>query len=85
MKYLKAEKACRADLEMYVGVINAQKNTLESDTDKIRNEMKEGKTRASDKEWVGCGGEWCGENLRIFWRVVPDKLRNELKEGEMKF
>ena len=42
MKYLKAEKACRTDLEMYVAVINAQKNTLENDTDKIRNELKEG-------------------------------------------
>ena len=42
MKYLKAEKECRTDLEMYVAVISAQKNTLENDTDKIRNEMKEG-------------------------------------------
>ena len=42
MKYLKAEKDCRTDLEMYVAVLSAQKNTLETDTDKIRNEMKEG-------------------------------------------
>ena len=51
MKYLKAEKDCRTDLEMYVAVLSAQKNTLETDTDKIRNEMKEG---------------WCPVNIRIY-------------------
>jgi Rab GTPase-binding effector protein 1 len=42
MKYLKAEKASRTDLEMYVAVLSTQKNVLQDDNDKTRNELKEG-------------------------------------------
>ncbi|XP_060582022.1 rab GTPase-binding effector protein 1-like [Ruditapes philippinarum] len=41
MKYLKAEKASRTDLEMYVAVLSTQKNVLQDDNDKTRNELKE--------------------------------------------
>ena len=42
-KYLKAEKAARKDLEMYVAVLTMQKNVLQEDNDKGRKEMHEGK------------------------------------------
>lgn len=41
MKYLKAEKASRMDLEMYVAVLTTQKNVLQDETDKLRNELSE--------------------------------------------
>ncbi|KAL4223722.1 growth factor [Mactra antiquata] len=40
-KYLKAEKASRTDLEMFVAVINTQKNALQDEADNIRSELKE--------------------------------------------
>lgn len=40
-KYLKAEKASRTDLEMFVAVINAQKNVLQDEVDKTRSELQE--------------------------------------------
>lgn len=43
MKYLKAEKAARIDLEMYVAVLTTQKNVLQEDTEKVRKELHEGK------------------------------------------
>lgn len=42
MKYLKAEKASRTDLEMFVAVINTQKNAIQDEADNIRSELKEG-------------------------------------------
>jgi len=42
---LKAEKASRTDLEMFVAVINTQKNAMGDENDKIRNELKEGRQR----------------------------------------
>lgn len=41
LKYLKAEKASRTDLEMFVAVLNTQKNVLQDEMDKTRNELKE--------------------------------------------
>ncbi|KAG1693767.1 Rab GTPase-binding effector protein 1 [Nymphon striatum] len=38
---LEAEKSSRSDLEMYVGVLNAQKNVLQSENEKIQHELKE--------------------------------------------
>ena len=40
--HLETEKASRTDLEMYVAVLNTQKNVLQEDTDKIRQELHEG-------------------------------------------
>jgi hypothetical protein len=42
MKIVKAEKAARVDLEMYVAVLTTQKNVLQEDTDKVRKELHEG-------------------------------------------
>lgn len=42
MKYLKAEKASRTDLEMFVAVLSTQKNVLQDESDKTRVELKEG-------------------------------------------
>ncbi|XP_053376011.1 rab GTPase-binding effector protein 1-like isoform X2 [Mercenaria mercenaria] len=41
LKYLKVEKASRVDLEMYVAVLSTQKNVLQDESDKTRNELKE--------------------------------------------
>uniref|UniRef100_A0ABM0LU26 Rab GTPase-binding effector protein 1-like n=1 Tax=Saccoglossus kowalevskii TaxID=10224 RepID=A0ABM0LU26_SACKO len=37
--YLEAEKASRTDLEMYVAVLNTQKNVLQGEADKLRSEL----------------------------------------------
>lgn len=42
LKIVKAEKAARMDLEMYVAVLTTQKNVLQEDTDKVRKELHEG-------------------------------------------
>ncbi|XP_077995357.1 rab GTPase-binding effector protein 1-like [Glandiceps talaboti] len=39
--YLEAEKASRTDLEMYVAVLNTQKNVLQEEADKLRSELHE--------------------------------------------
>ena len=41
--HLETEKASRTDLEMYVAVLNTQKNVLQEDADKLRQELQEGK------------------------------------------
>ncbi|XP_064612517.1 rab GTPase-binding effector protein 1-like isoform X2 [Liolophura sinensis] len=41
MHYLKAEKAARTDLEMYVAVLNTQKSVLQEDSEKLRAELHE--------------------------------------------
>ncbi|KAK6190582.1 hypothetical protein SNE40_002416 [Patella caerulea] len=41
VKYLKAEKAARKDLEMFVAVLTTQKNVLNEDTEKVRKELDE--------------------------------------------
>ncbi|XP_059165914.1 rab GTPase-binding effector protein 1-like isoform X1 [Physella acuta] len=38
--YLKAEKAARTDLEMYVAVLSTQKNVLQDEADKVNAELK---------------------------------------------
>ena len=40
--HLETEKASRTDLEMYVAVLNTQKNVLQEDADKLRQELHEG-------------------------------------------
>ncbi|XP_074642216.1 rab GTPase-binding effector protein 1-like [Tubulanus polymorphus] len=39
--YLAAEKASRSDLEMYVAVLNTQRNVLQDESDKLRSELHE--------------------------------------------
>ena len=39
---LETEKASRTDLEMYVAVLNTQKNVLTEDADKLRLQLGEG-------------------------------------------
>ncbi|XP_070571875.1 rab GTPase-binding effector protein 1-like [Ptychodera flava] len=39
--YLEAEKASRTDLEMYVAVLNTQKNVLQEEADQLRSELHE--------------------------------------------
>ena len=39
---LETEKASRTDLEMYVAVLNTQKNVLTEDADKLRLQLQEG-------------------------------------------
>jgi Rab GTPase-binding effector protein 1 len=39
---LKTEKSSRTDLEMYVAVLNTQKNVLQDDNDRLRSELQEG-------------------------------------------
>ncbi|XP_052800811.1 rab GTPase-binding effector protein 1-like isoform X1 [Mya arenaria] len=41
IKYLKAEKASRTDLEMFVAVINTQKTAMQDENDKLREELSE--------------------------------------------
>ncbi|ESO97854.1 hypothetical protein LOTGIDRAFT_228394 [Lottia gigantea] len=41
VRYLKAEKAARKDLEMFVTVLTTQKNVLNEDTEKVRKELDE--------------------------------------------
>ena len=43
MVCLKAEKAARTDLEMYVTVLSSQKGVLQDEADRISREMKDGK------------------------------------------
>ena len=45
MKYLKTEKDARMDLEMYVAVLNTQKNAAQDETESIRAEIKEGQSK----------------------------------------
>jgi hypothetical protein len=40
--YLQAEKSSRSDLEMYVAVLNTQRNVLQDETEKFRKELHEG-------------------------------------------
>lgn len=49
MKYLKAEKASRKDLEMYVAVLSTQKNVYEEEADKLKKDLDDGE-RA---QWMG--------------------------------
>jgi len=41
---LQREKSSRTDLEMYVAVLNTQKNVLTDDVDKLRLQLSDGNT-----------------------------------------
>ncbi len=40
---LELEKSSRSDLELYVAVLNKQKDVSQEDADKLRKELKDGK------------------------------------------
>ena len=42
MKIIKSEKAARADLEMFVAVLTTQRNVLQDEADKVKQELLEG-------------------------------------------
>ncbi len=84
---LETEKASRTDLEMYVAVLNTQKNVLTEDADKLRTQLQEG---ACVCEGVRV---WRGRCVRVSVEVCvlntqknvltedADKLRTQLQEG----
>ncbi|XP_025090931.1 rab GTPase-binding effector protein 1-like isoform X1 [Pomacea canaliculata] len=67
MKYLKAEKAARIDLEMYVAVLTTQKNVLQEDTEKVRKELHE-VCRLLEEE------KQAHEALKQTWQMANDQF-----------
>lgn len=55
MKYLKAEKASRKDLEMYVAVLSTQKNVYEEEADKLKKDLDDGEHAQWMSMWIICG------------------------------
>ncbi|KAK7487813.1 hypothetical protein BaRGS_00020954 [Batillaria attramentaria] len=67
MKIVKAEKAARTDLEMYVAVLTTQKNVLQEDTDKVRKELHE-VCRLLEEE------KQSHEMLKQTWQMANDQF-----------
>ncbi|XP_041347678.1 rab GTPase-binding effector protein 1-like [Gigantopelta aegis] len=66
-KYLKAEKAARKDLEMYVAVLTMQKNVLQEDNDRGRKELHE-VCRLLEEE------KQSHDALRQTWQMANDQF-----------
>ena len=50
--YLKAEKAARTDLEMYVTVLSTQKGVVQEDADRVSEELQEGEKTIQNSDKV---------------------------------
>lgn len=67
MKYLKAEKASRKDLEMYVAVLSTQKNVYEEEADKLKKDLDDVcKILEEEKK--------SHEDLRQTWQMANDQF-----------
>lgn len=67
MKYLKAEKASRKDLEMYVAVLSTQKNVYEKEADKLKKDLDDVcKILEEEKK--------SHEDLRQTWQMANDQF-----------
>lgn len=67
LKIVKAEKAARMDLEMYVAVLTTQKNVLQEDTDKVRKELHEVCRLLEDEKQSH-------EMLKQTWQMANDQF-----------
>lgn len=67
MKYLKAEKASRKDLEMYVAVLSTQKKVYEEEADKLKKDLDDVcKILEEEKK--------SHEDLRQTWQMANDQF-----------
>ena len=53
---LNREKSSRTDLEMYVAVLNTQKNVLQEDLDKLRAQLQDGSSDLIHQNYVIISG-----------------------------
>ncbi|XP_022339951.1 rab GTPase-binding effector protein 1-like isoform X2 [Crassostrea virginica] len=67
LKYLKAEKASRKDLEMYVAVLSTQKNVFEEEADKLKKDLDD-VCRILEEE------KKSHEGLRQTWQMANDQF-----------
>ena len=56
---LQREKSSRTDLEMYVAVLNTQKNVLTDDVDKLRLQLNDGEYISISSVWYICRFPFC--------------------------
>uniref|UniRef100_A0A0L8FWQ6 Rabaptin GTPase-Rab5 binding domain-containing protein n=1 Tax=Octopus bimaculoides TaxID=37653 RepID=A0A0L8FWQ6_OCTBM len=67
MKYLKAEKSSRTDLEMFVAVLNTQKSVLQTENDTLRTELHEVCRMFEDEKRVH-------NDLKRTWQMANDQF-----------
>ncbi|GAB1603833.1 GTPase-binding effector 1-like isoform X2 [Argonauta hians] len=67
MKYLKAEKSSRTDLEMFVAVLNTQKSVLHTENDTLRTELHEVCRLFEDEKRVH-------NDLKRTWQMANDQF-----------
>lgn len=67
LKYLKAEKASRKDLEMYVAVLSTQKNVYEEEADKLKKDLDDVCKILEDEKKSH-------EDLRQTWQMANDQF-----------